>query len=105
MALCTCAGESPGWPARYNAAAPATCGAAIDVPLIVLVAVSPVPQADVMLMPGANTSTQVPRLAHDGLASLLLVAETVIAVGTRAGDWVQASSANSPNRPLPAAIE
>ena len=71
---------------------------------MVLVAVSPVPQADVMLMPGAKTSTHVPRLAQLGLRSLLSTAETVTASGTRAGYCVQASSANSPRKPLPAAI-
>ena len=39
---------------------PATCGVAIDVPLIVFVAVSFVFQVDVMLEPGAKMSTQVP---------------------------------------------
>ncbi len=32
----TCAGEAPGLLALYSAAAPATCGEAIDVPLMVL---------------------------------------------------------------------
>ena len=44
---------------------PATCGVAIDLPLIVFVAVSPEPHAEVMFTPGANTSTQVPMFAHD----------------------------------------
>src|SRR4051794_39936851 len=71
---------------------------------MVLVAVLLVFHAEVMLMPGAKRSTQVPRLAQLGLRSLLSTAETVTASGTRAGDWVQASSANSPRKPLPAAI-
>ena len=53
-----------GWrrrsPCRYSAATPVTCGVAIDVPLIVLVAVLLVYQAQVMPTPGANRSTQVP---------------------------------------------
>jgi hypothetical protein len=36
------------------------CGVAIDVPLIVFVAVSLVDQDDVIETPGANQSTQVP---------------------------------------------
>src|SRR5262245_24243440 len=34
-AVPTCAGVASGWSARYSAAAPATCGVAIDVPLMV----------------------------------------------------------------------
>ena len=49
-----------GLACRYSAAAPATCGEAIDVPLIVFVAVLLVYQADVMLEPGAKMSTHVP---------------------------------------------
>jgi hypothetical protein len=45
---------------RYCAATPATCGEAIDVPLIVFVAVVLVHQAEVMLDPGAKMSTQLP---------------------------------------------
>jgi hypothetical protein len=41
-----------GWPARYSAAAPTTCGVAVDVPLIVLVAVSGQAYDDVMPTPG-----------------------------------------------------
>jgi hypothetical protein len=43
-----------------SAATPATCGEAIDVPEIVFDAVVDVYQAEVMLDPGANTSTQDP---------------------------------------------
>jgi hypothetical protein len=42
------------------AATPATCGAAIDVPDMTLVAVVLPIHAEVMLEPGANTSTQRP---------------------------------------------
>jgi hypothetical protein len=59
-AVRTLAGDAPGLPWRYSAATPAVCGVAIDVPLIVFVAVVEVDQADVMLTPGANQSTQVP---------------------------------------------
>ena len=44
----------------HAAATPATCGDAIDVPLIVLVARVDVYQADVMLEPGAKMSRHVP---------------------------------------------
>jgi len=36
------------------------CGVAIDVPLIVLVASSAVPHADLIALPGANQSTHEP---------------------------------------------
>ena len=45
-----------------RAATPATCGAAIEVPEIVAVAVVEVYQSDVMLEPGAKMSRQVPKL-------------------------------------------
>src|SRR5712691_2571300 len=45
----TSAGVALGNALRYSAAAPATCGVAIEVPLIVLVAVSLVIHAEVML--------------------------------------------------------
>ena len=56
----TVAGDAPGFDWRYCAATPAVCGVAIDVPLIVLVAVLLVYHAEVMLTPGANQSTQLP---------------------------------------------
>ena len=43
-----------------KAAMPATCGEAIDVPEIVFVAVVEVYQAEVMIEPGAKTSTHEP---------------------------------------------
>src|SRR3954454_11111981 len=55
-ACCTPAGEAVGLADRYSAAAPVTCGVAIDVPLMVLVAVSLLFQAEVMLTPGAKMS-------------------------------------------------
>src|SRR5215211_7608218 len=50
--VATCAGVRLGVAPRMSAAPPATCGVAIDVPLIVLVAVSIVFPAEVMLTPG-----------------------------------------------------
>ena len=49
-----------GLAASTRAAAPATCGEAIDVPLIVLVAVFDEYQSEVMDEPGAKMSRQVP---------------------------------------------
>ena len=49
----TCAGVQFGLAPRTSAAAPATCGDAIDVPLIVLVALGPPIQPEVMVEPGA----------------------------------------------------
>ena len=61
----TALGVAVGLPARYSATTPATCGDAIDVPLIVLVTLFPVCQADVMLLPGAKMSTQLPKFEND----------------------------------------
>ena len=49
----TVAGEAPGELCRILAATPATCGAAIDVPLSVAVAVLLVKYAERMAEPGA----------------------------------------------------
>src|SRR6266545_1688978 len=86
----TCCGVKPGLAAATRAAAPATCGVAIEVPLMVLVAVSLVIQDEVMLTPGAKMSTQVPKLENEARLSLMSVAPTVIAAGTRAGLKLQA---------------
>ncbi|CAM5405502.1 hypothetical protein SNARM312S_07955 [Streptomyces narbonensis] len=59
-AVPTWAGVAVGLSPRYTAAAPATCGDAIDVPEMVLVALSPVFHAEVMLEPGAKRSRTVP---------------------------------------------
>ena len=65
---------------------PATCGEAIDVPDNTAVAVVDVYQAEVMLEPGANTSTHEPKFEYDARESDEVVAPTVIAFGTRAGE-------------------
>ena len=52
--------ESDEFALSANAATPATCGEAIDVPEIVLVALFDVYQEEVMFEPGANTSTHEP---------------------------------------------
>ena len=72
------------------AATPATCGVAIEVPLIVLVAVSLVFQDDRMLEPGAKISTTLPKLENDERASELVLDPTVIASATRAGEELDA---------------
>ena len=47
---------------------------------------------DVMLLPGAKMSRQVPKFENDERASVLVVDPTVIALATSAGDVVQAST-------------
>jgi len=56
----TFAGVADGLTPSSNAAAPATCGQAMEVPEIVLVAVSEVDQDEVMEVPGAQMSKQEP---------------------------------------------
>ena len=68
-------------------------------PLIVLVAVFEVLQAEVMLEPGANRSTHVPKFENEERASVLVVDPTVFAEATRAGELLQALAFE-----LPAAI-
>ena len=65
IAAVTVAGDAVGFVSRNNAATPATCGEAIDVPEIVLVAVSLVRQAEVIPLPGAKMSTQVPKFENE----------------------------------------
>jgi len=75
-----------GTPCKYNATVPATCGEAIEVPLRVAVAVLLPIQSEVMLTPGANTSSTEPMLENDALVSVISVAPTVMACVTRAGE-------------------
>jgi hypothetical protein len=96
IAAATVAGEAVGFVSRNNAATPATCGVAIDVPEIVFVAVSLVFHDDVMPLPGAKISRHVPKFENDERASLVVVDPTVIALATRAGDVVQASTLSFP---------
>src|SRR5262249_31992209 len=92
----TCCGVNDGFWASTRAAAPVTCGVAIEVPLIVFVAVSLVFQAEGMDEPGATMSRQVPMFENDDRASVLVVEPTVIAAGTRAGDVLHASALSLP---------
>ena len=72
--------------AKRRAAAPATWGEAIEVPLMVLIAVVEVCHAAVIEDPGAKMSTQVPKLENEDLASVLVVEPTVMAEGSEAGE-------------------
>lgn len=81
MAAVTVAGEAPGFPSKNKAATPGTCGVAIEVPEIVFVAVSLAFQDEVMLEPGAKTSTHVPKFENDERRSVLVVEPTVMALG------------------------
>src|SRR5262249_37712653 len=57
---------------------------------MVFVAVSLVAHADVMFWPGAKMSTTLPKFENDARASLIVLAPTVIAAETRAGDELAA---------------
>ena len=87
----TLAGAAVGFICRYNAAMPATCGDAIEVPDHVAVVVVPPIIDDVMLTPGANMSRHVPQLENDARASVEEVAPTVMAEAALEGDVVHAS--------------
>ena len=90
MAAATVAGEAVGFVSRNKAATPVTCGVAIDVPEIVLVAVSLVFHDEVILLPGAKMSRQVPKFENEERASVVVVEPTVIALGTSAGEVLHA---------------
>ena len=91
----------PVRPCRYNATAPVVCGVAIDVPEIVIVDVSLSNQAERTSLPGANTSTTLPKLEapvplKNARLSFMSEAPTVSASKTRAGDLVPASTFSFP---------
>jgi hypothetical protein len=67
-----------------------TCGVAIDVPLIVFVAVLLPIQSEVTLVPGALISTHDPKFEYDANASVIVEALTVIAVGSLDGEKLHA---------------
>ena len=56
----TCCAVAVGLALRYSAATPATCGLAMEVPLMEVLPVSLELAAEVMLEPGAQMSMQVP---------------------------------------------
>ena len=74
----------------YNAATPATCGDAIEVPLNVAVAVFELNHADKIPDPGANRSRHVPKFEKEERASVVVVEPTVIALAARDGDELHA---------------
>lgn len=80
------AGVVVGAVSRPSATTPATCGDAIDVPDLTELAVDEPIHAEVMLEPGAKTSTHEPKFENDDRASADVVAPTVIATGSPAGD-------------------
>ena len=82
--------EADGFACLYSAAAPATCGEAIEVPLSVAVAVFELNHADKIPEPGAKISRHVPKFENDERASVVVVEPTVIAFAARAGDELQA---------------
>lgn len=107
-AASTWAAVAVGFTWRYNAMVPATCGVAMDVPLIVFVAVFELYHADVMFTPGALMSTQLPKLENDANPSLMSVAPTVIALGSLDGDELHAFAVLLPAATAyttPAAVE
>lgn len=61
----TSAGVDDDHTLRYAAAAPATCGDAMEVPEIVFVEVGPPTHALVIEEPGANRSRQAPKFEND----------------------------------------
>ena len=79
-----------------RAARPATCGAAMDVPEIVRVEVDPEIHAEVIPVPGAYMSTQLPKFEYEARLSDWSVAPMVIADGARAGENWHASAPEFP---------
>ena len=84
MRLVMVATEALGSFCNSKAATPATCGLAMEVPLMVLE--PPLNQVDVMLEPGPKMSTQEPKLEKPERASLMVVEPTVMALAARAGE-------------------
>src|SRR5262245_28960052 len=77
---------------RYSVPEPATCGEAIDVPEKVVV--PPPRRVESTLTPGAQISTQFPKLLNAGSLLLISIAATVITplcVPAREGDSRHAS--------------
>ena len=73
------------------ATTPATNGAAIDVPDLLLKLVLLVYHAETMSVPGAKTSTQEPKFEDGTLPSAWSMPPTVIANGSDAGEYEHAS--------------
>src|SRR4051794_25914034 len=80
--MATVAGEAVGLFCKYNAATPATCGVALEVPLMVFVAVSGVDQEESIEEPGAKMSTHAPMFEKSDLAPVEVVEPTVSTAAT-----------------------
>jgi hypothetical protein len=93
----TSSGVSLGRCSSSMAAAPATCGAACDVPLSWRVEVAPSMPADTIDSPGAHMSTQLPKLEKDERRSPRPTEPTVMAVLTAPGDISHASGPSHPS--------
>ena len=91
-----CAGLDVGQAVNAIAAAPAAWGLAIDVPLIVCLAVDEPSPAPTMDSPGAKRSTQEPKLENQARESDWVEAPTVNADGSRAGETSHAFCASLP---------
>ena len=85
-AVQTWVGVAHGEDWRISAAAPATCGDAIDVPLSTSVALLLVMPADRMSTPGAKMSLHAPKFENAASSSNWSEAATVIAFVTCAGE-------------------
>src|SRR3954454_23435219 len=70
MAPLTCCGDQDGLACRISAAAPATCGEAIEVPLSSLAPDTLLPSVELTSTPGAETSGFRMLLLRDGPAEL-----------------------------------
>jgi hypothetical protein len=90
IAVVTCVGEALGNTCRNRAATPAMSGAAIDVPLTLLVAVLLVYHADFTPLPGANRSRQLPVFESVARASVFVVKPAATAAGRLAGERLHA---------------
>jgi len=85
-----------GFDCSRSATAPATCGHAIDVPDILVDPVFDPAEADLIEDPGAKMLLHRPKLLKPDRAFLLVDDATVIAVGTKAGEKLQASAFSLP---------
>src|SRR5262245_19323305 len=86
--------EAEGLRERYSASAPATCGEAMDVPLMVVVL--PFFEVESTLTPGADRSISVPTLLQEALTLFESCAATVSTDGSLAGEWSFASPLSLP---------
>jgi hypothetical protein len=86
MLRATSAGVADGFASRINAAIPATCGEAKDVPFNERRSLDPVNHEEVIQAPGAKTSTHFPKLELLSRESFESVAPTVMASGAAPGE-------------------